>query len=38
LNATRMSRPSNWWVYQDDRGYEPTIVVGSILSTIFVAM
>src|SRR5215471_15935577 len=33
LNATRVSRPSSWYVYQSGLGYEPTIVVGRIVST-----
>src|SRR2546422_10709946 len=35
LNATRTSRPSSCWWYQCGLGYEPTIVVGRSLSTIF---
>src|SRR5205809_2856816 len=33
-----MSRPSNWCVYQCGRGNEPTIVVGSRVSTILIGM
>src|SRR5919204_3692338 len=35
LNATRTSRPRSCCVYQCGRGYDPTIVVGSSVSTIF---
>src|SRR5688572_24286524 len=38
LNATRTSRPSSWCLNQCGRGYEPTIVVGRRVSTIFGAM
>src|SRR5687767_8732655 len=34
LNATRTSRPSSWLVNQCGRGYEPTMVVGRMVSTI----
>src|SRR5438105_9077408 len=35
LNATRTSRPRSCRVYQCGLGYDPTIVVGSSVSTIF---
>src|ERR1700733_12843848 len=36
LKATRTSRPLSWSWNQCGRGYEPTIVVGRMVSTIFV--
>src|SRR2546428_7887082 len=34
----RMSRPSNWCLYQCGLGNEPTMVVGKMVSTILIGM